>query len=89
VHMAYIKHPLIGDPVYGGRLRPIRNATPEFTAALRGFRRQALHATMLRLAHPVTCELMEWHSPIPQDMIDLIEVLRADTEANPDDLVWI
>lgn len=89
VHMAYIKHPLVGDPVYGGRLRPIRNATPEFTAALRGFRRQALHATMLRLAHPVTCELMEWHSPIPQDMVDLIEVLRADTEANPDDLVWI
>jgi 23S rRNA pseudouridine1911/1915/1917 synthase len=44
---------------------------------------------MLRLAHPVTCELMEWHSPIPQDMIDLIEVLRADTAANPDDLVWV
>ncbi len=89
VHMAYIKHPLIGDPVYGGRSRPIRNASPEFTAALRGFQRQALHATMLRLAHPVTCELMEWHSPIPQDMVDLIEALRADTEANPDDLVWI
>lgn len=89
VHMAYIKHPLVGDPVYGGRLRPIRNASPEFTAALRGFQRQALHATMLRLAHPVTCELMEWHSPIPQDMVDLIEALRVDTAANPDDLVWI
>ena len=89
VHMAYIKHPLVGDPIYGGRLRPIRNASPEFTAALRGFHRQALHATMLRLAHPVTCELMEWHSPIPQDMVDLIEALRIDTAANPDDLVWI
>ncbi|MFC3913104.1 23S rRNA pseudouridine(1911/1915/1917) synthase RluD [Pseudaeromonas sharmana] len=89
VHMAHIKHPLVGDPVYGGRLRPIRNASPEFTAALRGFQRQALHATMLRLAHPVTCELMEWHSPIPQDMVDLIEVLRVDTAEHPDDLVWI
>lgn len=89
VHMAYIKHPLLGDPVYGGRLRPIRNASPEFTAALRGFQRQALHATMLRLEHPISRELMEWHSPIPQDMVELIDALRLDTDANPDDLVWI
>ncbi len=89
VHMAYIKHPLLGDPVYGGRLRPIRNAAPEFTAVLRGFQRQALHATMLRLEHPISRELMEWHSPIPQDMVDLIDALRIDTDANPDDLVWI
>ncbi|WP_409421977.1 23S rRNA pseudouridine(1911/1915/1917) synthase RluD [Pseudaeromonas sp. ZJS20] len=89
VHMAYIKHPLVGDPVYGGRLRPIRQATPELTEALRGFKRQALHATMLRLEHPITGELMEWHSPIPEDMVELLEVLRADTAAHPDDIVWI
>jgi len=89
VHMAHIKHPLVGDPVYGGRLRPVRNATPELSEALRGFRRQALHATMLRLEHPITGEQMEWHSPLPQDMVDLIEVLRADTAAHPNDLVWI
>ncbi len=43
---------------------------------------------MLKLAHPITGEVMEWHSPTPQDMLDLMEVLRADTLANPDDLVW-
>ena len=88
VHMAHIKHPLVGDPAYGGRLRLLRNATPELTLALRNFNRQALHATMLKLAHPITGEVMEWHSATPQDMLDLMEVLRADTLANPDDLVW-
>ena len=34
VHMAHIKHPLVGDPAYGGRLRLLRNATPELTEAL-------------------------------------------------------
>ena len=55
---------------------------------LRSFNRQALHATMLQLAHPITGEVMQWHSETPQDMVDLMEVLRADTLANPDDLVW-
>jgi 23S rRNA pseudouridine1911/1915/1917 synthase len=55
---------------------------------LRGFNRQALHATMLQLAHPITGEVMQWHSPTPQDMVELMEVLRADTLVNPDDIVW-
>ncbi|MCC4265728.1 23S rRNA pseudouridine(1911/1915/1917) synthase RluD [Oceanimonas baumannii] len=89
VHMAYLKHPLVGDPVYGGRLKPPRAAEPELMDFLRGFKRQALHAVMLRLEHPISGELMEWHAPIPDDMVKLVEVLRADTEAHPDDLVWI
>ena len=89
VHMAYLKHPLVGDPVYGGRLKPPRGASPELLEFLRGFKRQALHAVMLRLAHPVSGELMEWHAPVPEDMIALVEVLRADTRANPDELVWM
>ncbi|MBL1376829.1 23S rRNA pseudouridine(1911/1915/1917) synthase RluD [Zobellella iuensis] len=89
VHMAYLKHPLVGDPVYGGRLKPPRSASPELLEFLRGFKRQALHAVMLRLEHPITGEVMEWHAPVPDDMIALVEVLRADTKANPDDLVWI
>ena len=43
---------------------------------------------MLQLAHPITGEVMQWHSATPQDMVELMEVLRADTLANPDDLVW-
>ena len=88
VHRGHIKHPLVGEPAYGGRLRLLRSGTPELTLALRNFNRQALHATMLKLAHPITGEVMEWHSATPQDMLDLMEVLRADTLANPDDLVW-
>lgn len=89
VHMAHLKHPLVGDPVYGGRLKPPRAAEPELMDFLRGFKRQALHAVMLRLEHPISGELMEWHAPIPDDMVKLVEVLRADTQAHPDDLVWI
>lgn len=89
VHMSHINHPLVGDPVYGGRLRPIRNASKELSDYLRTFRRQALHATMLRLVHPITGEEMEWHSPVPEDMVELINVLRIDSEEHPDDIVWI
>lgn len=89
VHMSHINHALVGDPVYGGRLRPVRNASKELSDFLRTFRRQALHATMLRLIHPITGEEMEWHSPIPADMVELIDVLRIDSEEHPDDIVWI
>lgn len=86
VHMAYISHPLIGDPLYGGRPRPPKGASEEFMQVLRRFDRQALHATMLRLVHPITGEQMEWHAPIPQDMVELVEALRADTQAHKDEM---
>ena len=54
VHMAHIHHPLIGDQLYGGRPRPLKGASEEFRETLRRFDRQALHATMLRLYHPIT-----------------------------------
>ena len=82
VHMAHITHPLIGDPVYGGRPRPPKNATPELLTKLRGFKRQALHAAMLSLYHPITGELMTWHADLPADFIELIELLQADTKLN-------
>ncbi len=83
VHMAHLLHPLIGDPVYGGRAKPPKDASPELTKNLRSFKRQALHAAMLSLAHPITGEVMEWHAPIPEDMVKLTEGLRADYKANP------
>ncbi|WP_163938306.1 23S rRNA pseudouridine(1911/1915/1917) synthase RluD [Paraferrimonas sp. SM1919] len=84
VHMAYIKHPLIGDPVYAGRPKPVKNSTPELFEQLRGFRRQALHAVRLELEHPITGEHMVWQAPIPEDMKKLTLALRNDTLANPD-----
>tara|TARA_R110001583_G_scaffold1152_17_gene9612 strand:+ start:3184 stop:4158 length:975 start_codon:yes stop_codon:yes gene_type:complete len=82
VHMAHITHPLVGDPTYGGRPRPPKNATPELLTKLRGFKRQALHAAMLSLYHPITGELMTWHADLPDDFVELIELLHADTKLN-------
>lgn len=79
VHMAYIGHVLVGDPIYGGRPRPPKGASEKLINTLREFKRQALHATMLRLTHPITGEQMEWHAPVPDDMAELARVLREDT----------
>jgi 23S rRNA pseudouridine1911/1915/1917 synthase len=65
--------------VYAGRPRPPRKADESLLVVLRNFKRQALHAAMLRLAHPITGELLEWHAPIPQDMVELTLALREDT----------
>jgi 23S rRNA pseudouridine1911/1915/1917 synthase len=78
VHMAHIGHPLLGDPVYGGRLRLPRGATAALVEALRTFRRQALHAARLSLVHPGTGTAMSWTSPLPADMQALLATLRAD-----------
>lgn len=78
VHMAHIRYPLVGDPVYAGRLRIPPGASPELEAMLRRFKRQALHARKLGLEHPITGEWMEWTKEPPQDMQDLLRVLEKD-----------
>ncbi len=78
VHMAHIRYPLLGDPVYGGRLRIPAKASPALEAMLRSFRRQALHARKLGLQHPRTGEWMEWQVEPPQDMQELLRVLAED-----------
>ena len=88
VHMSHISHPLVGDPLYGGRPRPPKGASEAFITTLRGFDRQALHATMLRLYHPISGIEMEFHAALPQDMVDLIAALKADTEEFKDQMNW-
>ncbi|MBO2646716.1 23S rRNA pseudouridine(1911/1915/1917) synthase RluD [Shewanella algae] len=83
VHMAYIGHVLVGDPVYGGRPKPPKAASEAFFEVLKNFKRQALHAVRLELVHPITCELMSWQAPIPADMVELTKALRKDTEEHP------
>jgi 23S rRNA pseudouridine1911/1915/1917 synthase len=73
VHMQSIGHPLAGDPVYGGR--PL-NLPPLLSDAVKSLGRQALHAERLGLIHPVSGEAMEWQADLPQDMADLLKVLR-------------
>lgn len=80
VHMTHIKHPLVGDPVYGGRPRLPREASDTFINTLRQFKRQALHAAQLSLFHPETEEWMTWHAPLPEDMVNLLDVVRDDTK---------
>lgn len=80
VHMAHITHALVGDPVYGGRPRPPKNASEELREMLRQFKRQALHAAMLSLYHPITGVQMTWHADVPEDMVALADMLRKDTK---------
>jgi 23S rRNA pseudouridine1911/1915/1917 synthase len=79
VHMAHIKHPIVGDPLYGGPLKLPRGATTELVDALRGFRRQALHAETLEFAHPITGETVRCQAPMPADLQALVATLREDT----------
>ena len=78
VHMAHIRYPLVGDPVYAGRLRQPAGATEQLREKLRHFHRQALHAKRLGLTHPESGEWIEWESPLPDDMQQLLDVLRED-----------
>ena len=82
VHMAHIHHPILGDPVYGGRLQLPKGATPELINALRSFKRQALHAAELKFTHPVTKELTTCLAPLPHDMEELIKILKYDNNQN-------
>jgi len=78
VHMAFRHCPIVGDPVYGGRLRLPKSADDHLIAVLSGFRRQALHATRLTLEHPVSSETLSWQVEVPPDLAELIATLRAD-----------
>lgn len=64
VHMKFIGHPLVGDPMYG------RSKGPKFHG-------QALHAAVLGFVHPSTSEYKEFTAPLPADMMDLLHSLRS------------
>jgi 23S rRNA pseudouridine1911/1915/1917 synthase len=81
VHMAHIRHPLVGDGMYGGGLKLPKGASPELTETMRAFKRQALHAEKLEFKHPRNGELVSVTAEIPADMQHLIAALRADTLA--------
>jgi 23S rRNA pseudouridine1911/1915/1917 synthase len=85
VHMAHIRCPVVGDPLYGGRLRLPRGANQHLQAALQSFRRQALHATRLALTHPGDGRAVSWEAPLPADMSDLVAALREDAGMDGND----
>jgi len=76
VHLSYVGHSLIGDPMYGGRVRFPKKASEELKEALLNFKRQALHSKKLTLTHPISGESMSWKAPLPDDMLGLLKVLK-------------
>ena len=80
VHLAHIRLPLVGDPVYGGRPHLPPGAAPDCIAVIQGFRRQALHAERLALAHPATGDWRQWRVETPADLAELIATLGEDAD---------
>ncbi|MCB1686394.1 MAG: RNA pseudouridine synthase, partial [Pseudomonadales bacterium] len=80
VHLAHIGHPLAGDHRYGARGRLPNAPAPLLVERLQTFRRQALHAASLALAHPVSGEPLAFAAPPPEDLENLIAALREDAD---------
>ncbi|SEM20764.1 23S rRNA pseudouridine(1911/1915/1917) synthase RluD [Halomonas daqiaonensis] len=80
VHLAHARYPLIGDPVYGGRLKLPAGAGETLKEILREFPRQALHARKLVFVHPTSGERMAFRAPLPDDLLMLLDYLREDHE---------
>ena len=90
VHMAHKRHPLVGDPQYSGRLVMPSGASEDLQTMLRGFKRQALHASRLALAHPISGEPMELQSQLPNDLLNLLHVISdgEHSAAEFDAMAW-
>lgn len=82
VHMAHIHYSVLGDQTYGPRLQLPKGATPQLVAILRKFKRQALHAAELSFLHPTTQESVTFQAPLPQDMQELMAILKEDAKTS-------
>jgi 23S rRNA pseudouridine1911/1915/1917 synthase len=82
VHMSHLRHALVGDPVYAGRQRIPAGAQPELVEYIQGFKRQALHAWRLTLAHPELGETVTFEAPVADDMQILIQLLQTDLRSH-------
>jgi 23S rRNA pseudouridine1911/1915/1917 synthase len=80
VHLAHLRYPLVGDPTYGGRLKLPPGAAEPLKEILREFPRQALHARKLAFVHPGSGETVTFRSPLPDDILMLLDYLRDDHE---------
>jgi 23S rRNA pseudouridine1911/1915/1917 synthase len=90
VHLAHANFPIVGDPVYGRRLQLPSGIDEALAEALRQFKRQALHARRLSLVHPISGETCTWSARPPEDLQQLIKLLRADAalDLQADDEDW-
>ena len=82
VHLAHLRYPLVGDPVYGGRRHIPAGLSERCRAVLQTFPRQALHATRLALTHPASGERLQWQADLPTDMVELLTALAEDADGS-------
>lgn len=76
VHFSEMNHPVVGDPVYGSSGRTQTVPDTELRQQLVSLHRQALHARLLGFIHPATGNYMEFESPLPQDLRQILDYLE-------------
>jgi 23S rRNA pseudouridine1911/1915/1917 synthase len=76
VHLSSIGHPILGDPLYGGRKRLASIEPLSLRQGLQRLKRQALHAASLGFVHPASGEALKFDSPLPADIREAVELLR-------------
>lgn len=74
VHLKHRGFPLVGDPLYGGTLKAGHRLWPSFVYE---FPRQALHAQKLEFIHPTHGQLMQFESPLPEDLAQLLNWIEG------------
>lgn len=78
VHLSHIKHPIVADDMYGGKLvYPWQLKNTEAQAEDPCLTRCALHAWTLKFRHPTTEEIVRFEAPVPDDMQHLLDMLRT------------
>ena len=77
VHLSHIRHPVVGDPIYGGRVARGTGLPEELRRLIANFPRQALHARELGFEHPVTGKHLNFVREPPEDLQRLLAALRA------------
>lgn len=80
VHMAHINHPVVGDPLYGGRVKFPSQSTDSLREKIQGFNRQALHACSISFYHPASNEELTFTAPLPDDFKKLLHALEEHHE---------
>lgn len=88
VHLAWRHHPLVGDPVYGGRLKIPAGTSEQLADALKSFRRQALHASDLAFRHPQSGAEMSFHAALPADLLAILNALDGGTKTDFEHMQW-
>jgi 23S rRNA pseudouridine1911/1915/1917 synthase len=76
VHMSHMKHPIVGDPVYGNNKSIKKGVSPSLHDIIKSFYRQALHAFSLELPHPASKETVKFTAELPEDINALIDALN-------------